>query len=107
VFGLKIRYFNRTRLPVDVESDSGEASYCNSLEELLAVSDIVSVNCPLNSTTTGMLGHKEFAQMKDGVFFVNTARGAIANESALIDAIESGKVCRAGLDVFPDEPNIK
>jgi len=45
--------------------------------------------------------------MKDGVFFVNTARGAIVDELALIEALETGKVCRAGLDVFPAEPNIK
>jgi len=104
---LRVRYFSRNRLAPEVEFESGGAVYCNSLEELLSGSDIVSVNCPLNTSTTGLLGSKEFGQMKDGVFFVNTARGAIVDELALIEALETGKVCRAGLDVFPAEPNIK
>jgi len=60
----------------------------------------------LNASTRHMISHKEFAMMKDGAFLVNTARGAIVNEEALIVALESGKVARAGLDVFENEPNI-
>lgn len=102
---MKIKYFNRKRLPAD-EEELYHATYCSSLHELLGCSDVFSVNCPLNSETTGMISRAEFAIMKDGVYFVNTARGAIADEHALIDALESGKVRRAGLDVFDGEPNI-
>lgn len=64
----------------------------------------MSLNCPLNDETTGLIGPAEFAAMKDGVFLVNTARGPVIDEAALKDALESGKVARAGLDVFCDEP---
>lgn len=77
------------------------------MDELLSTSDIVSINCPLNDATTGLIGPAEFARMKDGVYFINTARGLIVDEQALIDALESGKVKMAGLDVFPAEPEIK
>src|ERR1700678_1800538 len=102
---MKVKYYNRRRLPAEDE-DQYHATYCSTLEDLLRASDIVSVNCPLNDATTGLLSHKEFSQMKDGVFFVNTARGAIIDENALIAAMESGKVSRAGLDVFEIEPKI-
>lgn len=81
-------------------------TYCPTLESLLNSSDIVSIHCPLNAATTNLISEREFAQMKDGVFFINTARGPIVDEEALIAALESGKVRRAGLDVFRDEPNI-
>jgi lactate dehydrogenase-like 2-hydroxyacid dehydrogenase len=105
VFNLDVQYHNRTQLPSEVEAEY-RVSYCSSLQELLSTSDIISVNCPLNDATTGMISTKEFAAMKDGVFFVNTARGAIVDEKALIAALESGKIARAGLDVFDDEPKI-
>ncbi|KAL1884449.1 hypothetical protein Plec18167_002037 [Paecilomyces lecythidis] len=105
VFNLKIVYYNRNRLPVDVEAQY-DATYCASLHELLSKADIVSLSCPLNAHTTGLMGRAEFAAMKDGSFLVNTARGAIIDEPSLIEALESGKVARAGLDVFPEEPNI-
>ncbi len=105
VFNMKIVYYNRSQLPPDVEVKYG-VTYCSSLEDLLSQSDVVSVNCPLNEETKGMISTKEFALMKDGVYFVNTARGPIVDEAALIAALESGKVKRAGLDVFDGEPNI-
>ncbi|PYI05322.1 putative 2-hydroxyacid dehydrogenase [Aspergillus sclerotiicarbonarius CBS 121057] len=105
VFNLKTYYHNRHRLSPEIESQYG-LTYCNSLHKLLAVSDIVSINCPLNDKTTGLIGPAEFAVMKDGVFVVNTARGAVIDEDALIAALESGKVARAGLDVFSDEPKV-
>ena len=105
-FNMKVIYYNRRRLPAD-EEGKYQATYCSTLEELFASAEIVSVHCPLNDATTGMIGAKEFAQMKDGVFFINTSRGPIVDEAALIAALESGKVARAGLDVFANEPNIK
>lgn len=64
----------------------------------------MSLNCPLNEQTTGLIGPEEFTCMKNGVFIVNTARGPVVNEKALKEALDSGKVARAGLDVFCDEP---
>lgn len=103
---MKIAYFQRTQLPADVEK-SLNATYCGSLKELLSVADVVSLNCPLNDKTRGMLGKEQFSWMKDGVFLVNTARGALIDESALIESIDSGKVERAGMDVFVGEPKPK
>ena len=79
---MKIGYFNRRRLAPEVE-ERYAAEYCSSLHDLLAVSDVVSVNCPLNAQTTGLIGKAEFAAMKNGVFLVNTARGPIIDEAAL------------------------
>lgn len=106
VFNIGIRYHNRRRLPADEEARYG-ATYCPTLHDLLASSDIVSVNCPLNGKTEGLISTAEFAAMKDGAFFVNTSRGPVVDEDALIEALESGKVARAGLDVFCNEPNIR
>jgi len=105
VFNLKVKYYNRHRLPLEVEKEYN-AEYCPTLHSLLAASDIVSISCPLNASTTDLISHEEFAVMKQGSFLVNTARGAVINEDALIAALESGKVTRAGLDVFCNEPKI-
>ena len=105
VFNMHVQYYNRRRLPPEDEFIYN-VTYCETLEDLLRTSDVISVSCPLDATTKGLLSHKEFAQMKDGTFLVNTARGAIIDEHALIAALESGKVARAGLDVFENEPKI-
>ncbi|KAE8441328.1 hypothetical protein EG329_005523 [Mollisiaceae sp. DMI_Dod_QoI] len=104
-FNMKVQYYNRTRASPDIEAQYN-ATWCLTLESLLRTSDVVSVSIPQNAETTGLISHKEFSQMKDGVFFINTARGPIVDESALIAALESGKVARAGLDVFQGEPMI-
>jgi phosphoglycerate dehydrogenase-like enzyme len=75
-----------------------------SLEELLQVSDYVLVNCPLNTQTRGMLSDKQFELMKPGAFLINTARGPIVDETALVRALDSGKIAGAALDVFEKEP---
>lgn len=106
VFNLRIRYYNRNRLLLD-EEVTYQATYCSTLDDLLRTSDILSLNCPLTKETTGLIGPQEFAKMKDGAYFVNTARGEIVKEQALIDALESGKVKLAGLDVFAGEPEIR
>lgn len=100
-----VQYHNRTRASPEIEAQYN-AKWCPTLESLLKTSDVVFVSVPLNAETTGMISHKEFAQMKDGVFLVNTARGPIVDEKALIAALESGKVARAGLDVFDGEPTV-
>ncbi|MFN3699361.1 MAG: D-isomer specific 2-hydroxyacid dehydrogenase family protein, partial [Dictyoglomus sp.] len=75
-----------------------------SLEELLRNSDIISLNASLNEKSRNMISEREFAMMKDGVIIVNTARGELINEEALIKAVRSGKVAGVGLDVMKDEP---
>lgn len=104
-FNMKVHYYNRRRLSPEEEAEF-HATYYSDLHALLASSDIVSLHTPLNANTTNLISHAEFAAMKDGAFLVNTARGAVVDEAALIEALESGKVARAGLDVFKDEPNI-
>lgn len=102
---MRIKYFNRNRLRTEIESEYA-ATYCSSLHELLSASDVVSLNCPLNAGTTNLISDDEFAAMRDGTYLVNTARGAIVDEAALKRALDSGKVARAGLDVFCNEPNV-
>ncbi|ONI41733.1 glycerate dehydrogenase [Candidatus Epulonipiscium fishelsonii] len=75
-----------------------------SLDELLAKSDVISLHCPLFPENTGIINKENIAKMKDGVFILNTARGPLVNEQDLTDALNSGKVGGAGLDVVSSEP---
>ena len=75
-----------------------------TLDELLAQSDFISVHTPLTDQTRGMIGAPEFAKMKDGVYLIDAARGGVVDEEALLEALNSGKVAGAGLDVFCNEP---
>jgi len=75
-----------------------------SLEELLRISDYVLVNCPLTPQTRGLLGKAQFEMMKPDAVLINTARGPIVNEAALIEALQSGQIAGAALDVFEQEP---
>lgn len=75
-----------------------------SLEELLKASDIISLHCPLTAENEGMINSQTISQMKDGVMLVNTARGPLVNEKDLADALNSGKVAFAALDVVSREP---
>ncbi|MEM4161040.1 MAG: hydroxyacid dehydrogenase [Thermoplasmata archaeon] len=78
----------------------------SSLEELLAKSDFISIHVPLTPETRNMIGKNELAKCKDGVIIVNCARGGIVDEDALYEALRSGKVRAAGIDVFKEEPPI-
>jgi lactate dehydrogenase-like 2-hydroxyacid dehydrogenase len=101
-FGMKIQYHNRHQLP---GSEENGAKYV-SFEELLRTSDVLSLNLALNPSTKHIIGKEQFNAMKDGVIIVNTARGALIDEAALVDALKSGKVWTCGLDVFEEEPKI-
>ncbi|KAH6856984.1 D-isomer specific 2-hydroxyacid dehydrogenase [Chaetomium sp. MPI-CAGE-AT-0009] len=101
-FGMKIRYYNRTRLEPDIETELG-AEYVG-FDELLAKSDVLSLNLPLNANTRHIISQGEFAKMKKGIVIVNTARGAVIDEAALVEALDSGQVSSAGLDVYEQEP---
>ena len=89
-FGMKIYYHNRTQLP---PSKEGNATYV-SFEELLAKSDVLSLNLALNASTRHIISAPQFQKMKEGVVIVNTARGALIDEKALVAALDSGKVWR-------------
>ncbi|KAJ5294909.1 hypothetical protein N7508_009730 [Penicillium antarcticum] len=102
-FGMKIQYHNRSRLPADLEAGATYVSF----DELLANADVLSLNLALNASTRHIIGAAEFGKMKDGVVIVNTARGALIDEKALVAALESGKVRSAGLDVYESEPEIE
>ena len=99
---MTIQYHNRHRLPPELEEDAKYVSF----EELVRTSDVLSLNLGLNEQTRGIIGRKEFGMMKEGVVLVNTARGAVMDEQALVDALEEGKVWAAGLDVFANEPEV-
>jgi D-3-phosphoglycerate dehydrogenase len=101
-FGMIIQYYNRSRLSPDLEQGAKYVSF----EELIKSSDVISLNCSLTKETTGLIGKKEFAAMKKGVIIVNTARGKLIDEQALVDALEEGKVFSAGLDVYEEEPKV-
>ena len=103
-FGMRIQYHNRHRLPVD-EEKSLDAAYV-SFDELLSTSDVLSLNLGLNPKTRHIIGAPEFGRMKAGIVIVNTARGPIMDEAALVEALKDGKVWGAGLDVFEEEPKI-
>ncbi len=74
-----------------------------SLEELLARADVISMHAPVTPETTGMIGAEQFASMRDGVVFLNTARAQLHDTDALVEALRSGKVSAAGLDHFVGE----
>lgn len=88
-FDMKIIYHNRKELSPKPDFP---CTYVSTMDELLKQSDVVSLNLPLNDKTKGSFGKKQFDMMKEGAALVNTARGAIVDEEALIEALESGKV---------------
>ncbi|WP_443970509.1 2-hydroxyacid dehydrogenase [Sphingobium sp. CR28] len=104
-FGLEIAYHNRQRLPAHVEEAVG-ATWCGDLDSLLAEGDILSVHCPLTEQTHGMIDARRIALMKPSAYFINTSRAEIADEKALIAALEHGRIAGAGLDVYAHEPAV-
>lgn len=100
-FGMDVHYYNRKRLPENLEQG---ATYHETVEDLLGVSDFLSLHCPATPETTGMMNAERFAMLPDGAVFVNTARGALIDENALLAALDSGKVSAAGLDCYATEP---
>jgi len=102
-FEMEIHYYDQLRLPAEVEKG---AVFHAKLEDLLATVDFVTMHCPNTPETQGMINKATIAQMKDGVIFVNAARGTIVVEDDLMAALKSRKVKAAGLDVFQNEPFI-
>jgi glyoxylate reductase len=104
-FGLSIHYHNRKRLPATIEEELG-ASWHASADTLLRISDIVSIHCPHTSETHEMVSAARIARMKPTAYLINTARGDIVDEKALIAALETGHIAGAGLDVYSHEPAV-
>ena len=104
-FGLDVVYHNRHRLPPSVESMFG-ARYEPDLEVLIAESDIITLHCPAGAATHHLINAQRLAAMKPGAFLINTARGDLIDEAALIAALTSGEIAGAGLDVFAFEPKV-
>ncbi|WP_432200373.1 2-hydroxyacid dehydrogenase [Erythrobacter sp. W53] len=104
-FGLEIAYHNRKPLPEAAERMLA-ARYVAELDDLLAEADIVSLHCPASEQTRGILDARRIRLMKPGSCLINTARGDLVDYEALIEALESGHLGGAGLDVYPDEPSV-
>jgi glyoxylate reductase len=102
-FGMTILYYNRTRKH-DVEKTIGAKFVC--LANLLRQSDFITLHLPLTQETRYLIGKKEFKMMKKSAFFINTARGKCMDETALVEALTSGEIQGAALDVFEHEPEI-
>ncbi|MEI7828168.1 MAG: NAD(P)-dependent oxidoreductase [Prolixibacteraceae bacterium] len=100
--GMKVIYFNRTRLSVEIE----EKYACQQVgfEELLQKSDVISMHCPMTNETFHLLDEAAMKKMKNGAIILNTARGPVIDEKALVTYLQNGKLGGAGLDVFEAEP---
>ena len=101
-FAMRILYHNRTRLPEDVERELG-LEYAD-LDALLKEADFVSLHCPLTPETRHLIGERELGLMKPTAVLINTARGPVVDEGALVQALREGRIYGAGLDVFENEP---
>ena len=104
-FGLSIHYHNRRRVPEAVENDL-EATYWESLDQMLARMDFVSVNCPHTPATYHLLSARRLKLLRPNAVIINTARGEIIDENALTRMLVNGEIAGAGLDVFEHEPAV-
>ena len=104
-FGLSIHYHNRRRAPTAIE-DELEMTYWESLDQMLARMDIVSVNCPHTPATYHLLSARRLKLLRPNAIVVNTARGEIIDENALTRMLAAGEIAGAGLDVFEHEPAV-
>jgi len=103
-FDMRVLYTSRD--PVDPEIDHEYHATCVDKDSLLAESDFVSIHCPLLPETTHAFSAAEFKAMKKSAYLINTSRGPVVDEAALVDALKSGEIAGAGLDVYEEEPKI-
>ena len=103
-FGMTVAYSNRSAVSSDIEAELGSERL--SLDELLGTSDVVSINCPYSAETHHLIGPDQFEFMRSSAYLINTARGPIVDEAALVDALRSGAIAGAGLDVYEHEPQL-
>lgn len=102
-FDLRLLYTQRTRLDSETEAELG-VEY-RELDDLFAEADAVTLHTPLTPETTGLVDARLLAKMRDGACLINTARGKVVDEPALVEELESGRIS-AGLDVFAEEPEV-
>jgi len=102
-FDMEIHYHNRHRLAPELEAG---AVFHADLQEMLPLSQFLSIHCPATPETRHLINAERIALLPDGAVVINTARGAVVDDDALIGALTSGKLFAAGLDVFNGEPNI-
>jgi glyoxylate reductase len=106
-FGMTVLYTRRSGpLPPDSIPRGAEWQHTDSLRWLLATADVVSIHLPLSETTHHLLGRRELGLMKKGSVLINTSRGAVIDERALVDALREGPLRAAGLDVYEQEPRV-
>jgi glyoxylate reductase len=103
-FGMEIVYSGRRQADPAVEAELG-ARYV-SFDELLETADVVSLHCPLNDETKHLIDADRLKQMRSDAFLINTTRGPVVDEQALVDALKAGEIAGAGLDVFEEEPKV-
>lgn len=104
-FGMAVHYHNRHRLRPEIEQEV-EATYWESLDQMLARMDVISIHCPHTPATFHLLSERRLKLLKEDAYIVNVARGEIVDENALIKMLDSGKLAGAGLDVFEHEPAV-
>ena len=104
-FGLSVHYHNRHRLPAVLEAQLA-ATWHENLDDLLRAVDIVTIHTPLNADSQDMIDARRIALMQPHVFVINASRGGIVDEEALVEALETGRLAGAGLDVWQHEPEI-
>ncbi|MBI1984686.1 MAG: D-glycerate dehydrogenase [Candidatus Wildermuthbacteria bacterium] len=102
-FGMRVLYYDIFR---DMEAEQGCGISYASLEDLLAKSDVVSLHVPLLPETKHLIGERELSMMKPSAFLINTARGLVVDEKALVKILKEGKIAGAALDVFENEPKL-
>jgi glyoxylate reductase len=104
-FGLQIHYHNRRRVPPKIEEELG-ATYWESLDQMLVRMDIISVNCPHTPATFHLLSARRLKLLRPQTYIVNTARGEVIDETALVRMIAAGEIAGAGLDVYEHAPTV-
>lgn len=104
-FGMNIKYHNRSRLPAEIEQEL-DYTFVPTLEELARQSDVLSLNCPLTPETHHLINEDIFSIMPTHSILINISRGPVVDEAALAEALHSGKIAGAGLDVFEKEPEV-
>ena len=102
-FGMKIHYYNRSKLEKNLEKD---AIYHESLKSLLSVSDFFSINCPATKETKNIINEETLKCFPDGAVISNSARGDMIDDNAMVKALKTGKIFSLGIDVYNGEPDI-
>lgn len=104
-FGMNIIYNKRSRLPASVEDELG-VTFEPDIDRLVARSDIITLHCPLTADTDKIINAERIAHMKPNAYVINSSRGELIDEDALIEALQSGRIAGAGLDVYTHEPAV-